>query len=168
MRCLPMTCVRTTNRLVWASILALSITSCGDAYDFSGFGEDCSTTATGKYSGVAVSNAGKRIGTILLSLNQKGHDSCELHGATALRPCVPVTAITGKAGWLAGFVVETETSNPYLRIDALSFHSPPSTRARGPEYTIGETFDADYTLTNQGVEGCPASHSGTVTLTRTE
>jgi len=158
-------------------MLALGVTSCeGDIY--TGAGSDWNkcyvSTATGQYSGEAVSNAGKSVGTMRLSVTQKGGDSCEIHGAATLPPCVPVTAITGRGGGvLRGFVVETVTSNPQLRVDTLFDFtflqgSSKSTRERSPDYRIGEKIDADYTLTSQGIEGCPASHSGTVILTRTE
>ena len=152
-------------------IAAMAIASCGGGTDISditsGFGMDdvfqnmCGNVE-GYYSGPAVSSTDETVGVMALSLRQ--NDECDLTGAVAFPPCVPVTGVTGKAGLVKGFTVQTITPSPSLAISSPP-RQPPAGSGQG--IVIGETIVRGYILIGCGAPGCPASASGTVTLTRT-
>ena len=91
-----------------------------DGYSItSGFGFDdldlCSRELAGDYRGLATSDSGNPSGTILVTLRQ---DECTVRGSVTFPPCLPVTGVTGSAGFSSNFPValQTVTPSPFLAV----------------------------------------------------
>jgi len=137
--------------------------SCGDNSITSGFGFDdldlCSRELAGDYRGLATSDSGNPSGTILVTLRQ---DECTVRGSVTFPPCLPVTGVTGSAGFSSNFPValQTVTSSPSLRFEDVRDPNAP------PEVVFPPSV-IRYTLTTDGGGGCPATDTGTVMFSKT-